>query len=336
MDPDWFARMDRRSHVKILVANRTYVFAAPGEKLGLLESAVNDDKNEYLLGLPCYRKIMLSAPVARSLPRFNRFAATVLLLCTNLATIDANAAGWPTPAAGPSTSKGPEIVLTFDDGPNPRTTPQVLDILKARGLKAIFFIVGEMVEGNKKGRALIARIEAEGHIVATHTMTHQDLCRVTEEKAASDIDRGQEAVRKVATTSVVWFRAPYGAKCKRLEDMLSERGMKHFHWDLDPQEWKHNDPVKTVDYVTGEMGRTSSRNVLLLHDVKDVTIEALPQILDWIDAQNKERAAIGKKPIRIVPGWELAREKLAPGLWKWLAATGEAADIRTAIAQLLP
>jgi peptidoglycan-N-acetylglucosamine deacetylase len=247
-----------------------------------------------------------------------------------------SASGWPTPAGGPSSSKGPELVLTFDDGPNPKTTPQVLDILKARGIKAIFFIVGEMVDNNKKGRALIARIEAEGHIVASHTMTHQDLCRVTADKATSDIDRGVAAVKKVATTPVVWFRAPYGAKCKQLEDMLQSRGLKHFHWDLDPQEWKHNDPVKAFNYVTGEVSHSSSRNVLLLHDVKEVTVAALPNILQWIDNENKARVAIGKKPIRLVPGWEIARDKLAPGLWTWLAETATAADARTAIAQLLP
>ena len=248
----------------------------------------------------------------------------------------AYASGWPQPAAGHSTSKGPELVFTFDDGPNPKTTPQVLDILKANHVKAIFFIVGEMVKNNKKGQALLQRIAAEGHIIANHTMKHKDLCRVKEDAAIRDLDDGHDAIQESTAMPVLWFRAPFGVRCKRLEELMAERHIAHFHWDLDPQEWKTKSADKTFDYVTGELNHSSDRNVLLLHDIHQTTVEALPRIFEWINQENAKRTAIGKKPIRIVPGWEIARERLAKGLWPWLTEAGSSVDLRNWALQILP
>ena len=74
----------------------------------------------------------------------------------------------------------------------------------------------------------------------------------------------------------MWFRVPYGVRCSRVEKLLADRGLVHFHWDLDPQEWKHNDPVRAVKYVEGELSRMADRNVLLRHDIKTATVKALP------------------------------------------------------------
>jgi peptidoglycan/xylan/chitin deacetylase (PgdA/CDA1 family) len=259
-------------------------------------------KKEYLRDAACYLVVMFRANLQHR--RVMGAIAGILALCLASAV---SAGGWPQPAAGHSASKGPELILTFDDGPNPRTTPLVLDTLKAHHLHAVFFIVGEMVENNKKGLALIKRIQAEGHVIANHTQTHQDL-----------------------------FRAPYGARCKRLEDMLAQRHVSHFHWDLDPQEWKHGSADKAFDYVTGEVQHSSDRNVLLMHDIKEATVLSLPRILDWIDRENVGRKAIGKKPIVIFPAPMLAAEKMPKGLWKWLGDTAEAADVRNWAASVLP
>ncbi|HEX3757057.1 MAG TPA: polysaccharide deacetylase family protein, partial [Kofleriaceae bacterium] len=152
----------------------------------------------------------------------------------------AAAKAWPTPAAGASASGGPEIVFTFDDGPNPKTTPLVLDALARHHIHAVFFLVGEMAE-NKSHRvtAVLQRILRDGHVIASHTMKHHDLCRVSEATAAADIDDGKAAVEQAAGVPTAWFRVPFGVRCTRLERMLDDRHLTHFHWDLDPQEWKH-------------------------------------------------------------------------------------------------
>ncbi len=250
----------------------------------------------------------------------------------------AGAKVWSTPAAGPSASGDPEIVFTFDDGPNPTTTPKVLDILKKRGIKAVFFLVGEMVDTkNKNVPKVLARMIAEGHVLANHTMTHKDLCRVKEETGAAEIDGGHDAIVKVTGIDPIWFRAPFGVRCERIEGLLDTRGLHHMHWDLDPQEWKHGDKQKTVDYVTGEMARARGRNVLLMHDIKPVTVQALPEILAWLDAENARRKESGKKPIHIVQAPDLARESLSPGLEGWARETlGKIGDVRKDLARVLP
>jgi peptidoglycan/xylan/chitin deacetylase (PgdA/CDA1 family) len=260
------------------------------------------------------------------------------LAAVALISRDAGARGWPTPAAGPSASGDPELILTFDDGPSPTTTPKILDILAQHHLKVIFFMVGEMAGSeNKKVPAIVHRILAEGHVIATHTMTHQNLCKVSEDKAAHEIDDGKATIERVAGITTVWFRTPYGVRCERLEKMLADRHLDHFHWDLDPQEWKHGNADRAVKYVTNAVAHMTGRNVLLMHDIKQATVKALPEILDWIDAENERRAKAHKRQIRFISGPELAAERLPKGLGAWMADTAATTkSIRTAIADLLP
>jgi len=263
----------------------------------------------------------------------------VLLFVLLVLTSSVMAKSWPTPAAGKSTSGGPEVLFTFDDGPNPTTTPKVLDILAKHRIKAVFFMVGEMVDTkNKKVPAIVARILREGHVIANHTMTHKDLCRVKEtQTAVAEIDDGKAAIEKVAGVPLVWFRAPFGVRCDRLDGLLAERSTAHMHWDLDPQEWKHNDKAKTVSYVTGSLGRSSARNVILLHDIKPVTVAALPEILAWIDTENARRTKANQKPIRILQPAELAIEQLEPGLVAFAAdATARLRGLRHDLVNVLP
>ncbi len=250
----------------------------------------------------------------------------------------ASAKVWPVPAGGESASGDPEIVFTFDDGPNPTLTPKVLDILKQHDIKAVFFLVGEMVDTkNKNVPKILRRMLKEGHVIANHTMTHKDLCRVKEDKGAAEIDGGHDAIVKVTGIDPAWFRAPFGVRCERIEALLDERGLHHMHWDLDPQEWKHGDKQKVIDYVTGQLARARGRNILLLHDIHAVTVQALPEILAWIDAENVRRKASGKKQIRIVQAPDLARESLSPGLEAWAKDTlGRVGSLRADLARVIP
>ena len=245
--------------------------------------------------------------------------------------------GWPIPAAGPTMSGDPELIFTFDDGPNPKTTPYVLDALAKHHIHAVFFLVGEMA-ANKQAPAIIARMLRDGHIIANHTMTHQDLCRKDATVSAREIDDGKRAIEKSADGfTTVWFRTPYGVRCEQVESLLAERHLVHFHWDLDPQEWKHGNAQKAIDYVEKEVGKMTGRNVLLMHDIKKATVEALPVILDWIDAENARRATDHKRRIRIIQSWQLAVERFPEGLADWLHdATPDPTAYAAAIAATLP
>lgn len=269
-----------------------------------------------------------------------RGLVTLCALVFGLST-PAGANGWPSPAAGESATGDIEVVFTFDDGPNPRTTPKVLDILAAHHVKAVFFLVGEMAGSeNKRVPQIIARILREGHVIGNHTMRHKDLCRVKDEAiAVADIDNGHDIIEKVSGFDLAWFRAPFGVRCDRVDRLLAERKLHHFHWDLDPQEWraKPHNVEKTVAYVTSQLARAGGRVVLLMHDVKQVTVKALPQILTWIDEENARRAKSRKMKIRVLQAPELAAEQLPKGLLAWVSdASTPMRALPETLANLLP
>lgn len=269
--------------------------------------------------------------------RSSNVRARLVLAAVVAFALRAEARPWPVPAAGPTMTGDPELILTFDDGPNKDLTPIVLDTLAKHHIQAVFFLVGEQAE-KKYAPELIARMLREGHIIANHTMTHQDLCRLKDpERAAREIDDGRAAIERAAGTHVTWFRTPYGVRCDRVDTMLAERGLTHFHWDIDPQEWRHGSHKKTVEYLTKKIARMTGRNVLLMHDMKKATVAALPELLDFIDAENARRKETRRRRIRILQGWEIAIEKLPPGTMQWLRDVVPTREgIASAIASVLP
>lgn len=238
--------------------------------------------------------------------------SAILAAVVLVTAMPARADNWSTPAAGLSASGAPEVLFTFDDGPHPRTTGKVLDILASRKIQAVFFMTGRHFKRSDaaKPRALVRRMLREGHIVANHTMTHSQLCMGPPEFAAAEIDEARRLLEEESGMPVTWFRAPYGAWCPRLVEMLQERGLTHVYWDIDPQEWRTNSAKATEKRVTRALSRLQGRAILLLHDTKTATVKALPKILDWIDAENVKRAKRGKPAIRIVAAPEWAREQL--------------------------
>ncbi len=248
---------------------------------------------------------------------------------------------WPRPAAGDSASGQPELILTFDDGPHEEYTPKILAELDRRGLKATFFWVGHRVTGSRrnvhKRRAIARQAVRDGHLVGNHTINHAQLCQGTREIAEWEIDENERIWRKLIGMPLRWFRVPYGARCDRVHDMLAERGLTHFHWDMDPQEWEHHDLDVTVEYVQRKLRSLRGRGVLLLHDTKGITVHALPIILDWIDDENERRIKRDRKPIKIVSYVELAREQLAPGMDDLLDSTlADVLDFAGTIGSLIP
>jgi len=262
-----------------------------------------------------------------------------LLVALSLHDASARIKTWPQPALGDSISGDIELVLTFDDGPNPVNTPKVLDILAAHHLKAVFFLVGDMIDNpDKRIRPILARMVREGHVIANHTQHHHDLCKLKEDqKAIDDLDGGRRTIEEVTGLDPPWVRIPYGARCDRVERMLEERHLTHFHWDLDPQEWKHHNAARTVKYVTTELTRAGGRVVLLMHDINPTTVKALPEILDFIDQENARRQKSRKMKIRIISGPELAAEQLPRGLTHWaLEATAQFRAVPRVLTSLLP
>jgi peptidoglycan/xylan/chitin deacetylase (PgdA/CDA1 family) len=269
-----------------------------------------------------------------------RFVAAAVVVCALFgAANEARAKVWPQPALGPSRSGDPEVIFTFDDGPDLVRTPVVLDLLAKYHIHAIFFLVGKQVsDPSPKAKEIIERILREGHIIGNHTKSHKDLClEKNRDLVDSEIDEGRAAIVNLVHVEPVFFRAPFGSRCDVLEEALEKRQLKHFHWDLDPQEWKGGGTARTINYVTKQLGAATGRDVLLLHDVKLITVRALPTIFEWLVTENERRISVGQRPIRVIQAPDVALEMLSPGLAAWAGSTlNRIAEVRSDLARVLP
>src|SRR6185503_14890098 len=171
-----------------------------------------------------------------------------------------------------------KLLLSFDDGPDLRGTPLILDELDRRGLKAIFFVTGWRLVGQRPEdvarRDLVRKIAAHGHLVANHTMNHQNLCQNPGEQAA-EIDASTELIAQTTGIRPLLFRSPYGAFCKSLEAALTARGLPDIGWNIDPQDWKVDDEEAVFNYLIGKVDKLKGRGILLLHDTHEGSVHAI-------------------------------------------------------------
>jgi peptidoglycan/xylan/chitin deacetylase (PgdA/CDA1 family) len=186
-----------------------------------------------------------------------------------------------------------EIVLTFDDGPSPRYTDPILDTLASECVKATFFMVGAMA---RTFPTEARRVFAEGHTIGTHSFRHPfTFQRMTEDEAGAEIDRGIEAVAAALGDSAdvaPFFRVPGFLTSKSTEAALASRGLMTWSADFAADDWRR---ISSAEIVKRALSRIEARGrgILLLHDIHQHTVDALPIILKEL----KER---GYKIVQIV------------------------------------
>jgi len=179
------------------------------------------------------------------------------------------------------------VTLTFDDGPDPEWTPQILDILKEKGVKATFFVVGANVE---QSPSLLRRMVREGHTVGIHTYTHPNIALVSEERAKLEFNASQRLIEAISGRSTILFRPPYNADTNPHEPeelvpikLAQSLGYITVSEDIDPEDWLRPGTQAIVDNV--RLGRMLGGDIVLLHDAggdRRQTVAALPQIIDYL------------------------------------------------------
>ena len=204
-----------------------------------------------------------------------------------------------------------EVVLTFDDGPWPTTTPKVLDALARECVKATFFLIGR----NAAAYPALARREvAEGHSIGNHTFSHpaRTLRLMTNAAARADILHGftadETAAYGHADGQISFFRFPGFADTPALVSWLESRNVGIFGSDLWASDWLLLTPQAELDLVLKRLDR-ARRGILLLHDSRVSTAEMLPQLLRAL----KQR---GYKIVHIAPGPDRPALRPAPPGWK--------------------
>ncbi len=183
-----------------------------------------------------------------------------------------------------------EVAITFDDGPDPEWTPKILDILKTRGVKACFFLVGQNAEDYP---GLVQRIVDEGHEIGNHTYTHANLALMSPFRMKLELNMTQRVIESITGRSITLFRPPYNAdstpgtiaELAPLKLAQDDLGYTVVLEKIDPQDWAQPGADEIVQRVKD---LRSDGNIILLHDAggdRSETVEALPRIIDYLEVR---------------------------------------------------
>ncbi len=183
-----------------------------------------------------------------------------------------------------------EVAITFDDGPDPKWTPKILNILRGRGVKAAFFLIGKNCEANP---GLVARIVREGHEIGNHTFSHNNLATMSPEMMRLELNATQRLIESITGRSTTLFRPPYNAdsnptdlaELAPLKFAQEELGYTVVLEKVDPQDWARPGTQVILQRVKD---LRPEGNIILLHDAggdRSQTVEALPQIIDYLHAR---------------------------------------------------
>ena len=173
--------------------------------------------------------------------------------------------------AGIPVEEPPRIALTFDDGPNARYTPILLDGLKKRNIQASFFLIGENIEGNED---ILLQMRRDGHLIGNHTWDHVQLDKIPAEKARLEIEKTNNRIYEASGIYPSYVRPPFGAWIKNLELSVT---MFPVFWDVDTLDWKSQN-VNSILSVAEKQIHDGS--IILMHDGYQTSVDAALKIAD--------------------------------------------------------
>lgn len=189
----------------------------------------------------------------------------------------------------------PWVALTFDDGPHPTLTPQLLDLLNQRGIKATFYLIGSRV---RRWPGIVQRIAGEGHEIGNHSWSHPYLSQRSTESVFREIDSTNQVIYDATGLTPVTFRPPYGAFTRGQRQMLHDnRHMPTVLWSVDPQDWRR--PGSSV-VASRIVNQSRSGSIILSHDIHAGTVAAMPSTIDGLHARGYQFATMSQ-----LLGWPL-------------------------------
>ena len=203
-----------------------------------------------------------------------------------------------------------EVVLTFDDGPLPPHSTQVLDILASQCVKATFFIIGRMARDYPEG---VRRVRDAGHSIGTHSQNHPlSMNRMPIERAQQEIDDGIAATKAALGDGgglSPFFRIPGLLRAEAVEDYLASQGIQTWSADFPADDWRHVSSARVYDLAMKRL-EAKGKGILLLHDIQARTVAALPRILHDLKAR-------GYRIVHVVSATpELPKTPTEPQQWQ--------------------
>lgn len=167
-----------------------------------------------------------------------------------------------------------DLALTFDDGPNPAWTPQLLDILAANNVRATFFMVGRFVELEKP---LVRRVCEAGHLIGNHSWNHPNLAQTAATRVREELRRTSDLLAQTVGRPILYFRPPYGARRPVVLHIAREMGMIPVLWNAMTNDWKE----PSADLIAQRLRKKIDRNerngwatTIVLHDGRHAALGA--------------------------------------------------------------
>lgn len=213
------------------------------------------------------------------------------------------------------------LLFTFDDGPDIRNTPRLLDLLDEYGVKAVFFLttnrMAERTPWGARHRELAREIVRRGHTLGNHTMNHAKLGNASLARIRDEIDETSAFIEEVTGVYPKLFRPPGGIRSERLDLFLKERGYTTVLWNSGATDFKIDSPrlitntlFKVLERRKREEGHEGG--ILLLHDIYQHTVDAFPLIMERIERENCRAYAAGEELFDIVDDPRFFFEMAAP------------------------
>ena len=198
------------------------------------------------------------------------FLCIFLLLCHFYTTTE-NSLNQTAGRTSVTKVEAPRVALTFDDGPNARYTPLLLEGLRKRNIHATFFLLGENILKNKE---LLLRMQKDGHLIGCHTWSHVQLDKISPSRASREILKTNSLIYHITGTYPTCLRPPYGAWKKDLELPVT---MLPVFWDVDTLDWQSQNPESILDIVRKNV---QDGSIILMHDSYDSSVRAALAITD--------------------------------------------------------
>ncbi|MDH6627779.1 peptidoglycan/xylan/chitin deacetylase (PgdA/CDA1 family) [Streptomyces sp. LBL] len=172
--------------------------------------------------------------------------------------------------------RGSTMVLTFDDGPDPRYTPYILDTLAEYDVRAMFFVCGEMAARHQD---LPARMADEGHVVGNHTWSHPLLTGLSRRRIRWEMESTSDVIEEACGERPQWFRAPYGAWNRAAFQIGAELGMEPLAWTVDTLDWT----TPGARTIAGRVEHGAAPGVVVLsHDAGGDRTQSVRALRDYL------------------------------------------------------